>query len=78
MTEDIRTLSALVNTRTVLEAQAEPGHRHATVKRQIAAQTLVTLDALRDVLEYAEDCASDRDERPGCITRARAALAQWR
>ena len=32
------------------------------------------IDALINVTDYAMECASERDERPGCIDEARAAL----
>lgn len=36
------------------------------------------LEALGNLLSYAEDAASDADERPGCINQARAAIAKAR
>jgi hypothetical protein len=62
--------------RTVLEAHAEPGHRHVTVKRQIAAQTLATLDALQALLTSEESPHSEQD-RFLAREAARAALRQW-
>lgn len=34
------------------------------------------LDALKKVTDYADDCASDREEYPLCIESARAAIAK--
>lgn len=36
------------------------------------------LGALENLLSYAEDAASDRDERPDCIIEARAAIQKVR
>ena len=33
------------------------------------------IDALESLLDYAKDCAADRDERPLCIKAAELALA---
>lgn len=39
-----------------------------------AAPRLV--DALRDLSDYAAECAADRDERPPCVDAARVLLAE--
>jgi hypothetical protein len=35
------------------------------------------LETLRAVADYAQDCASERDERPRCIDTARDLLARF-
>ena len=34
----------------------------------------IVLDALEDLLDYAKDCASDREEFPSCINRVEKIL----
>ena len=49
---------------------------NASANAALIAAAPELLAALEDVLGYGEDCAADRDERPGCLERARAAIAK--
>ena len=51
-------------------------HAEALANARIIAAAPELLAALEMVLEYAEDCAADRGERPGCIDHARSAVAK--
>ena len=53
-----------------------PGYDEAAANAALIAAAPELLAALEDVLGYGEDCAADRDERPGCLERARAAIAK--
>ena len=51
-------------------------HAEAIANARLIAAAPELLAALEMVLEYAEDCAADRGERPGCIDHARSAVAK--
>ena len=51
-------------------------HAEALANARLIAAAPELLAALEMVLEYAEDCAADRGERPGCIDHARSAVAK--
>ena len=49
---------------------------HAKANAILLSAAPVLLAALSDLVEYAADCAAERDERPVCIATARAAIAK--
>ena len=53
-----------------------PGFVSTHDRDRLAAAAPALLAALERLLSYAEDCATDRDERPSCLDAARAAITK--